>query len=97
MWNQEKQQRLDTLRSREAQGTLLDVERAEMEALFAELDTEEAEAMRPALDRIQQRQAELYAEKKRLEVDAAQLEHIVNEQEQLLADARSYLAHLRTK
>jgi peptidoglycan hydrolase CwlO-like protein len=46
---------------------------------------------------MQQRQAELYADKKRLEEDAAQLERIVNEQEQLLVDARSYLAHLRSK
>lgn len=97
MWNKEKQQRLDALRLREAQGALLDVERTEMRALFAELDAEEAEAMRPALERMQQRQAELYADKKRLEEDAAQLERIVNEQEQLLVDARSYLAHLRSK
>ncbi len=96
MWNQEKQQRLDALRVREAQEILSEAERAEMEVLFAELDADEAEAMRPALERKQRRQTELLAEKKRLRAKAAQLERIINAQERLLADTRSYLAHPRS-
>ncbi len=46
---------LDELRVREAQGTLAEVERAELEVLFAELDAEEAETLRPAFLRQQQR------------------------------------------
>lgn len=92
-----KQQRLDALRVREAQEILSEAERAEMEALFVELDAEEAEAMRPALERMQHQQAELFAEKKRLRAEAAQLERIISAQEQLLAEARSYLVDLRTK
>jgi hypothetical protein len=42
MWNQEKQERLDALRIREAQEILSEAERAKMDALFAELDAEEA-------------------------------------------------------
>jgi len=97
MWNQEKQQHLDALRVREAQAILSEAERVEMEALFAELDADEAEAMRPALERMQHQQTELLAEKKRLRAEAAQLERIANAQEQLLAEAGAYLVGLRTK
>jgi len=97
MWNQEKQQRLDALRVREAQEVLSETERAELEALFAELDADEAEAMRPALERMQHQQTELLAEKKHLRAEAAQLERIANAQEQLLAEAGAYLFDLRTK
>lgn len=90
MWNEDKQQRLDALRVHEAQGTLTDAERAELEALFAELDAEEADAIQPALERMEQ-QAELHAAKTYLEAETVQLERIISEQEQLLADARSYL------
>lgn len=97
MWNQEKQQHLDALHVREAQGILSESERVEMEALCAELDAEEAEAMRPAMERMQHRQTELLVEKKRLQTEVAQLERIVNAQKQLLAESRTYLLGLRTK
>lgn len=87
MWNEDKQQRLDVLRVREAQGILTNEERAELEALFEELDMDEAEAMRPALERMQQRQAELRVEKEQLEVKATQLKHIVSEQGACLTGA----------
>jgi hypothetical protein len=44
MGNKDRQQRLDALRLREAEGILTEAERAEIEALFATLDAEEAEA-----------------------------------------------------
>jgi hypothetical protein len=97
MGNTDRQQRLDTLRRREAQGILTEAERAEIEALFAALDAEEAETMRPALERVQGRRAELQREKEQLAGEAAQLERVVREQEQLLAEARSYLERLRIK
>ena len=65
--------------------------------LFAELDAEEAETLRPAFMRQQQRQAKLQAEKEQLSADVNQLEEIVSEQEQLLTNARSYLNRLRAK
>lgn len=97
MWNQEKQERFDALRVREAQERLSEEERAALETLFAELDAEEAKALRPALERMQHQQKELLAEKKRLRADVAQLERIIIAQEQLLVEARSYLVDLRTK
>lgn len=97
MGNQDRQRRLDALRLREAQGIVTEAERAEIEALFAALDAEEATAMRSALDRMQGRQAELQQEKERLAAEAKELERIVREQKQLLAEARSYLDRLRTR
>jgi hypothetical protein len=97
MENSDRQQRLDALRLQEAQGDLNEAERAELDALFAALDAEEAEAMRPALQRMQERQAELRREREQLAAEAAQLERVVHEQEELLADARSYLEQLRAK
>ena len=38
-----RQSRLDTLKIREAEGTLTQEERKELDAIFAELDTEECE------------------------------------------------------
>jgi hypothetical protein len=97
MWNGDKQERLDLLRHREAQGKLTKAERTEMEALFAELDAEEAQALRPALVRSQQRQAELRNETEQLAREVQQLERILQEHEQLLRDARSYLTDLRAR
>jgi hypothetical protein len=97
MENKHRQQRLDALRLREARGILTEAERAELEALFAVLDAEETEVLRPALERIQGRQAELQREKEQLEAEAAQLERVVREQEQLLVEARSFLDQMRTR
>jgi uncharacterized protein (DUF3084 family) len=97
MENERRQQRLDLLRIHQAQGILTDLERAEMKALFAELDAEEAEAMRPALEHRQEEQAALQQEKEALAARAAHLERILADQKQLLAEARSYLLQLRTR
>lgn len=84
-----RQYRLDTLKIREAEGTLTKQERIELEAIFAELDAEEAEALKPARKRSQQLQAKLLEEKVKLESTIVQLPDIINEQQQLLDDACS--------
>ena len=84
-----RQCRLDTLKIREAEETLTKQERIELNAIFAELDAEEAEALKPARKRSQQLQAELLEEKVKLESTVAQLQDIINEQQQLLDDACS--------
>jgi len=97
MWNEDKKQRLDALRIREAQGTLTSEERAELESLFAELDADEATALAPALERMRQQQTALRVEREQLKVEVAALERIAEEQEQLLAEANAYLSGLRAK
>ena len=77
-----RQHRLEQLRLREADGTLTKQEHSELLAIFAELDAEEAEALKPAKETSQQLQAEKIA----LEETASQLQDIVTEHKQLLAE-----------
>ena len=88
-----RQHRLEELRRREAEGTLTEQEHAELLAIFAELDAEEAEALKPAKEKSQQ----LQTEKEALEATVSQLQDIVTEHRQLLIDARAYLTQLQSK
>src|SRR5437588_12490166 len=97
MENKDRRRRLDALRLRKAQGILTEAEREELEALFAALDAEEALAMRSAQERMEIRQADLKRERERLAAEAAQLERVLQEQQRLLDDARSYLEQFRAK
>ena len=87
-----RQDRLEQLRLREAEGTLTKQEQAELLSIFAELDAEEAEA-KLAKEKSQQ----LQEEKTTLEETALQLQDIVTEHKQLLTDARAYLMRLQSK
>ena len=88
-----RQHRLEELRHREAEETLTEQEHAELLAIFAELDAEEAEALKPAKEKSQQ----LQTEKEALEATVSQLQDIVTEHRQLLIDARAYLTQLQSK
>ena len=84
-----RQCRLGTLKIREAERTLTKQERIELDAIFAELDAEETEALKPARKRSQRLQAKSLEEKAELESTVAQLQDIINEHQQLLDDACS--------
>ncbi len=88
-----RQHRLEQLRHREAEGALTKQEHAELLTIFAELDAEEAEALKPAKEKSQQ----LQEEKTALDETASQLQDIVTEHKQLLTDARAYLTQLQSK
>lgn len=88
-----RQHRLEQLRLREAEGNLTEQEQAELSAIFAELDAEEAEALKPAKEESQR----LQEEKAELEETVSQLQDIVTEHKQLLTDARAYLTQLQSK
>ena len=75
-----RQSRLDTLKIREAEGTLTEKERAELEAIFAELDAEEAIALTPAREKHQAFIDSLLGEERELETTIAQLQAIVTAQ-----------------
>lgn len=92
-----RQSRLDTLKIREAEGILTEKERTELNAIFAELDAEEAIALKPAIEKDQAFIKSLLDEEAELEATIAQLQVIVTTQKQLVEDARAYLMQLRTK
>lgn len=96
-WNDDKSQHFQALRVAEAQGALTQAERTELEQLLADLDADEADELRPAMERSVARAGELAAEKARLEAQADALARIVAEHEGLLADATTYLQKLRDK
>jgi len=97
MWNEQKSRRLDELRREEARRALTEAEQAELGGLFGELDAEEEQALRPALDRLAQDAEHLRAEKVRAEAWARELERVVEQQEKLLAEARAYAGRLRLR
>lgn len=93
MKNANRRHRLEQLRLREAEGILTKQEQEELLSIFAELDAEEAEALKPA----KEKSRKLQEEKAELEETASQLQDIVTEHKQLLTDARAYLKQLRSK
>jgi hypothetical protein len=97
MWNDDKSQRFDRLRRDEALRPLNEVEQAELEALSAELDAEEARALQPAIERLGREADELRARKAQLDAQARGLEGVVAQQERLLAEARAYAERLRLR
>jgi hypothetical protein len=94
MWPEEKQQLLDRLREKEFAGTLTSDEQEQLEQLFAELDREEEEALRPAMERSLQRERELDEEIARARRRIAAMEALAKGQERLRARAQSALDEL---
>ena len=62
MWTDDKQRLLDSLREKEFAGTLTVGEQQQLGSLFAEIEAEEEEMLRPAMERYDQRIAELQSE-----------------------------------
>jgi DNA repair exonuclease SbcCD ATPase subunit len=96
-WSEKKSRRFQDLREVEAQGSLTDSERAELNQLLNDLDADEADDLRSTMEQAQARAKDLAAEKEQLEAQAAALARIVAEQEGLLTDATTYLQRLRDR
>lgn len=97
MWTEEKQQLLDRLREKEFAGTLTSNEQEQLEQLFAEIDQEEAEMLRPAMERMDR---EIEAGKKEieaLEAENAMVEVILAKREALLARVNEILAQFKAE
>lgn len=97
MWNEEKQHLFDGLREKEYAGTLTDEERQQLDELFAELDREEAELLRPAMERSLLREQALDAEIAQTRARLAALEALAERQAGLRARAEAVLAELRAE
>jgi hypothetical protein len=96
-WTEDKAARFQALRRAETRGALLPADRAELDALLVDLDADEAEALRPAMERIDSHVAAMAAEKASLAAKARELQRIADEEERLLAEARAYLVRLRER
>ncbi len=69
-----RQNRLNALKIREVEGTLTQKERTELDAIFAELDAEEAVALKPTMEKHQAFIDSLLEEEAALESTVAQLQ-----------------------
>src|SRR5438132_1229568 len=94
MWDERKQQQLDELRQREQDQALTEEEHRVLEHLFHELEKEEWDALRPALESRRQEQASLQEECGRLQTQNAILAAIAERRLDLLARAKLQLAGL---
>jgi len=88
-WNDVQQKRFDDLRIRDLSGALTAEEQAELAAGYAFLEQEENLYLEPAIAQMDVEQA---AMRERLEIMQADNEELAAQQEQLVVDARRWLA-----
>jgi nucleotide-binding universal stress UspA family protein len=96
-WNDDRQARLDALRSAELTGTLDEAGRAELTALIEVVEAEERERLALALDKMQAEQAALRQQVQDSTAANEQLVTLAAQQEQLLADVRRLLRDLQRR
>ena len=96
-WNDEKQARLDELRSAELTGSLDEAGSEELSALIRAVEAQERERLAPALAQMRTEQTALRQQVQRSEVANEQLVILAAQQEQLLADARRLLRDLQRR
>jgi hypothetical protein len=84
-WKNSSQERLNHLRNRELAGTLTEPEQVELDVLMADIETEEARSLAPAMQ-------QLHAEALELERDIAVVEAENEESARLLARQQALVA-----
>jgi hypothetical protein len=92
MWDQNKQQQLNDLQGREEE--LTPAENQQLTQLLHELEQEEWQVLRPALQQIRNEQSQLQADKVTLQAQNAVLAAIAERQADLLSRAKTQLASI---
>ena len=87
-WDDERQARLDALRTAELAGTLDEAAKAELARLIESVEAEERERLVPALVRMRAKQATLRQQVQESEAASEQLVLLAAQQKQLLTDAQ---------
>jgi septal ring factor EnvC (AmiA/AmiB activator) len=96
-WTTEQQALFDELRARELAGTLTTEEQARLAELTAILEAEEARYLAPVTARMRAEQAALREQLETLQTENEALARLLNQQEQLVADARHWLAQFEQR
>jgi hypothetical protein len=91
MWDSSKQQQLNALQQRE-EGELTEGENQQLSQLLHELEQEEWQALRPALQQMRDEQSQLQQEKATLQAQNAVLAAIAERQADLQAQLTALLA-----
>ncbi len=93
----EKQLRLDALREKEFAGSLSVDEQKQLESLYAEIDAEESQILRPAMERMEQQHRQDQAEIIRLHKEKELLAALAAQEELLLQRARTVLQEVQNE
>lgn len=91
-WTKNSQARLDCLRTKELAGALTESEQAELAALVAQVEAEEARALAPAMNRLRAEIGELERELSAVQGENEELARLLAQQQALASDGRSFLA-----
>lgn len=91
-WDAERQRQFDELRARELDGPLSEDDRRSLDALRATLEAEEARYLAPAIEQLEHQSREREAQLTALQVRNEELAALVQQHEQLLREAQSWLA-----
>lgn len=96
-WNKTQQARLTELRRRELAGRLTEVEKEELAAAMAKIEQQEARYLAPSIEKMRAEQAILEERLQNLHADNEALAKLLNQQEQLAAEARRWLADFEAR
>ncbi len=94
MWDESKQTRLNQLRETEAQGTLMEAERAELAALIEERCRYEEAAIEEATRRTEQENARLKTQVQQVQAQNCELEALIREQEAYFSGVQVFIAQM---
>lgn len=90
-WTKDDQTKLDLLRGKELAGTLTGPENAELAALMARVEAEEAVALAPEMARLRAEIVGVADDLHRVERESEELARLMAQQQTLVADARRFL------
>lgn len=96
-WTAEQQEQFDALRARELSGMLTAAEQAQLEKLYALLEAEEALYLSPTIAQMKTDQTVLREKLESVQTENEALGRLLNQQEQLVADARRWLAQFEKR
>lgn len=96
-WDTEMQARFDYLRAKELAGTLTAPEEAELAKLATALEADETRRLAPSLDQVRAEQTALRERLRTLQAENEELAKLLNQQEQLVADACRWLAQFEQR
>ncbi|MDX2039938.1 MAG: hypothetical protein SF097_01760 [Acidobacteriota bacterium] len=97
MWTAEKQNRFDDLWKRRFESTLTETEEQELTLFLNELDSEEEERLRPAMEELEKNIEGGQKNLADVRMQNAMLEAIIAKRESLLARVRSQLAQFQAE
>jgi len=96
-WTEEMQLRFNELRPKELAGTLSAEEKHELAELFAVIEADEKQYLAGAMTRLREEDALTQAQIEKRQQENMALAQIVSQQEQLIADARRWLAEFEQR